>query len=425
MTRASLTRRMCHSLAGAGPWLLLLAAAPRAAGGQSVPVQTLNGQAVCNLPQPAPTRSSPLTAASADERVRAVPAPRTPVLSEAASAGATRFSFIAYGDTRGRFDGQLPQQNHLLVVNAMLRTIRERASGPDPVRFVVSSGDAVVDGRDARQWNASFIDVVERLTTEGNVPVIPVAGNHDVTSSPFLDAPGRRQALGHFLSAFQHLLPPDGSPRRLDGYPTFGVGFGNTFVLAMDSNVADDSTQFTWVRDQLSGLDRGRYRHVVIALHHPAFSSGPHGGSIVERPAAAMRERYMPLFRKHRVELVLAGHEHFFEHWVEQYRDGAGQSRRLDQIVSGGGGAPFYPYCGEPDLNDYLARGVSDAVTIDHLVRPPLNAWENALHYLVIHVDGDRLSVEVIGVDAGTNFQPYRSRTTDLKPSDPVQTGRP
>lgn len=101
------------------------------------------------------------------------------------------------------------------------------------------------------------------------------------------------------------------------------------------------------------------------------------------------------------------------------------QPRRLDQIVSGGGGAPFYPYCGEPDLNAYLARGAADGVAVDHLVRPPLNAWENALHYLLVHVDGDRLSVEVIGVDAGTDFQPYRSRTTDLRTPDPLTPNRP
>jgi 3',5'-cyclic AMP phosphodiesterase CpdA len=430
--------------------LLLVAATAPVAAGQAVPtrpkpapspatasastptvtappvaVQTLAGQAVCSWPQRPPTRSDTLPSVTGAGSVRAIAAPRTPLPTEAASAGVTRFSFIAYGDTRGRFDGQLPQQNHLLVVASMLRTIAARANGPDPIRFVVSSGDAVVDGRNAEQWNASFVDVVERLTTEGDLPVLPAAGNHDVTSSPFLDAPGRRQALGHFLAAFQQFLPPDGSPRRLAGYPTYGVGFGNLFVLVMDSNVADDSTQYLWVRDQLAGLDRRRYRHVVVALHHPAYSSGPHGGSIVEAPAAALRERYMPLFRHQQVDLVLAGHEHFFEHWVEQYHDGSGQPRRLDQIVSGGGGAPFYPYCGEPDLNAYLARGAAERVTVDHLVRPPQNAWENPLHYLVVHVDGDRMRVEVIGVDAGTNFQPYRSRTTDLRSPDPLPMTRP
>jgi hypothetical protein len=56
-------------------------------------------------------------------------------------------------------------------------------------------------------------------------------------------------------------------------------------------------------------------------------------------------------------------------------------------------------------------------VRVEHLVRPNMNAWENPFHFLVVHVDGDRLRVEYVGVDAGADFQPYRSRTVDLEPA--------
>ncbi len=52
-----------------------------------------------------------------------------------------------------------------------------------PVRFVLQSGDAVTNGRIANQWNTSFIDVVSRLTQEGNVPYYLIPGNHDVTTA--------------------------------------------------------------------------------------------------------------------------------------------------------------------------------------------------------------------------------------------------
>lgn len=135
--------------------------------------------------------------------------------------------------------------------------------------------------------------------------------------------------------------------------------------------------------------------------------------------AVALVSTKLPVLLGHQygVDLVLAGHEHFFEHWVERYRDAGGQARVLDQIVSGGGGAPPYPYRGEPDLREYVARGAADSVRIEHLVRPAPNAWENPHHDLVVHVDGDRVRVEVIGVDAGADFQPYRSRTATLEAS--------
>ena len=122
----------------------------------------------------------------------------------------------------------------------------------------------------------------------------------------------------------------------------------------------------------------------------------------------------MPLFRAHGVELLVTGHEHFFEHWVERWRDSTGRAHRLDQIVTGGGGAPLYGYQGEPDLRAYAAAAGRDSVRLEHLARPGVWPGENAYHYAVVHVDGDRWWLEVIGVDWGRNYQPYRSARATL-----------
>lgn len=357
-------------------------------------------------------------AGAAADTVVAIAPPRTLLPPEAMSAGVTRFSFIVYGDTRGRHDGTDLQYEHGLVVEAMLRTIAALASGPDPVRFILQSGDAVVDGRDARQWNASFVALINRLTSDGGVPYYLAAGNHDLTSAAELDAPGRQQGLRNYLSAVAQLIPPDGATRRLAGYPTFAIGYGNTFVIGFDSNIAEDSTQLAWVRSQLEGLDRGRYRNVVAFFHHPVFSSGPHGGALVERPTAALRARYMPLFRRHHVRLLFAGHDHVYEHWIERYRDATGV-HRIDQIVSGGGGAPLYTYRGEPDLRDYVRAALADSVWLEHPVRPGAEGGDNPYHYVVVHVDGETMWLEVIGVDWGRTFAPYRSARAVLGDGGP------
>ena len=341
--------------------------------------------------------------------VTAIARPRNPLPAEAASAGVTRFSFIAYGDTRGRRDGVNEQYEHSLIVDAMVRAITAAANGPSPIKFILQSGDAVVNGRNAAQWNVSFVGLINRLTTEGGIPYFLAPGNHDVTSAAELESPERKVGLQNYLRAVSQLIPPDGAPRRLDGYPTFAFGYGNTFVIGFDSNIAEDSTQFLWVKSQLEGIDKRRYTHIVAFFHHPPFSSGPHGGATVERPTAAIRARYMPLFRKHGVDLVFTGHEHLFEHWVERYRDGEGKQRRMDQIVSGGGGAPLYTYLGEPNLREYLAAGRADSVRLQHLVRPGPAAGDNPYHFVIVNVDGPRVSVNVVGVDWGSSYQPYRS----------------
>lgn len=353
-----------------------------------------------------------------DTLVVAIQPPRNPLPAEEGSAAVTRFSFIAYGDTRGRRDGVDPQYEHSLIVDAMLRTIGARAAGPYPVRFILQSGDAVVNGRDARQWNASFVGLINRLTVQGGVPYFLAPGNHDVTGAADLANPARQQGLANYLRAMAQLIPADGATRRLSGYPTYAFGYGNTFVLALDSNIADDSVQFAWATEQLRGLDRSRYAIVVAFFHHPVYSSGPHGAAIVERPTAVLRERWMPLFRQHRVRLLITGHEHLYEHWVERYRDSAGVRHRMDQLVTGGGGAPIYQYLGEPDLRAYRAAA-ADSVRVEHLVRPGPDRGDNPYHYVVVTVDGDRMWLDVESVDWGVGFAPYRSNRAVLRDSVP------
>ncbi len=368
--------------------------------------------AVCTLGAQVPASRPDSTAP-----VVAILAPRIPIPPEAASANVTRFSFIAYGDTRGRRDGVAEQYEHGLVVESMVQTIKSMAKGPSPIRFVLQSGDAVVNGRDPRQWNVSFVSLINRITNEAGVPYFLAPGNHDVTGSDDLNNPGRRTGLANYLNAMGQLIPPDRNARRLDGYPTYAFGYGNTFVIAFDSNIADDSTQYAWIKGQLEGLNRRRYENIIAFMHHPVYSSGPHGGSIIERPTAQLRTRYMPLFRKHGVKLLLAGHEHFFEHFVERWRDETGRLRRMDQIVSGGGGAPLYSYQGEPDLRQYRIDSGRDSARVQHLAKPGVDPGENAYHYVVVHVDGPRIRLEVIGVDWGRAYQPYRSSRAVLSDS--------
>jgi hypothetical protein len=340
--------------------------------------------------------------------------PRTPIPPEDATRNITKFSFIAYGDTRGAFDGTVVQYEHSLVVATMLRTIRARAATADPIKFVVQSGDAVVDGRSANQLNVSYAPVINQLTA-ADIPYFLAVGNHDVRTSTSLTDSDRVKGLKNYFSANSKLIPPEGSPRRLNGYPTYAFGYGNTFVLLFDSIIANDTIQLNWIRRQLEGLDRRRYVNVVVVCHHPAFSSGPHGGSNVELQTAAMRTVYMPLFRKHHVALLLTGHEHLFEHWVERYNDGTGP-HRIDQIVSGGGGAPLYGYTGEPDLRQYIRDNASSQLKLEHLVKPEVDPGANPHHFVVVHVDGPKITLEVVGVYWGSGFQPYRSATVQIVP---------
>jgi len=346
--------------------------------------------------------------------VKPIDPPGTPLPAESASAGITRFSFIAYGDTRSGSepgvpgDGQVVHPEHTRLMDTMLARIKSHAASPFPVRFVVQSGDAVLRGANGDHWNVSFTPIIERLTRGAGIPYFFSVGNHDVSGMPQGD-PLRSLALHNTLTVMSRLIPPEGSPRRLSGYPTYAVGYGNAFVIALDSNIAADAIQLAWVTEQLEHLDRARYHHIVVVFHHPPFSSGPHGGTHVEPATVAIRERYMPLFRKHHVRMIIAGHDHLYDHWVERYMDN-GTSYRLDALVTGGGGAPAYAYSAEPDLQPYVAAGAAQQVAVQHLAVPGPTAADNPRHFVLIQVDGDSLSLEVVAIGA-SGFGPYNGRS--------------
>jgi hypothetical protein len=378
----------------------------------------LAGLIACAALAPSIALAQALPAAPADVPVTALLAPPVPLPSEASTAGITKFSFIAYGDTRGRHDGEDGQSEHTLVVESMLATIKRAATTTDPIRFVLQSGDAVVNGSMGAQWNVSYAPLINRLTQEGKVPYFLSVGNHDVGSSTNLADPRRVSGLRNYLAANAALIPRDGSLRRLSGYPTYAFGFGNSFFIAFDSAIPDDSTQYAWVKDQLERLDRKRYVNVALFFHHPAFSSGPHGGARLETQAASIRSRWMPLFRRHHVRLLLTGHEHLFEHWVERYGDATGR-HRIDQVVTGGGGAPLYGYVGEPDVRDYLRADTTAKIALEHLVKPAMEPGANPFHYVIVRVDGSRMAIEVVGVDWGRGFAPYRSSSASMTDAAP------
>jgi len=358
-------------------------------------------------PQTAPTQEA------ANEPVRAIKAPRTPLASEEASASVKRFSFIVYGDTRGRRDGFEQQYEHSLIVNSAVQNIKKLEKTNFPVRFVLQTGDGVANGRIGRQWNVSYIDLINRLTQDGGVHYFLAPGNHDVTSAATHDDPQRQIGLKNFYAANAELIPPNGSPRRMTDYPVFSFGYGNSFFIAFDSNIAGDEKQLEWIKTQLEGLDRNRYRNVFVYSHHPAFSSGPHGGARTELQSGIIREKFMPLFRKHHVKVFFNGHDHFFEHWVERYEDSAGK-HRLDHVLTGGGGAPLYAYAGDPDTRDYVKAYAAEKVSLDRIAKPGYEPGMNAYHYVLVQVDGEKIKLEVIGVDWGRDFQPYRSNKATL-----------
>lgn len=124
---------------------------------------------------------------------------------------------------------------------------------------------------------------------------------------------------------------------------------------------AGSDLQWEWLDDALASATN-QWR--IVALHHPLYSSGRHGSTV------RARERLEPILRRHHVDLVLAGHDHHYERTHPQHG--------ITHIVSGGG-------C------KTTAVGRSDFTA----------AAARVLQFLLVDVDGDRLTGRCIRADGG------------------------
>ena len=142
-----------------------------------------------------------------------------------------------------------------------------------------------------------------------------VPGNHDYvhgSATDFLDYFGAR------------------TPHRT----WFRVQVGDWWVIGLDSNIANDklAEQQAWLEGELQAIE-GDGRCVLAMWHHPLFSTGLHHGD-----GNRMRPVWADLDRAG-ADLVLNGHEHFYESFGPRDASGNVLPVGLREIIAGTGGA--------------------------------------------------------------------------------------
>jgi 3',5'-cyclic AMP phosphodiesterase CpdA len=181
---------------------------------------------------------------------------------------------------------------------------RFAANRPADVLVTVGDNDYTERPRAFRRnWRASF----GWASAEG-LDVLGTLGNHDV-----------RVAGGRY--EFQLLGMPQRYYRRR---------IGDVAFFLLDSNHVG-RTQTTWLA---RALRASRAPWKIVAMHHPAFTCGGYVGN------PAVRRRWVPLFERHGVDLVLAGHDHNYQRFAAR--------RGVRYVVHGGGGARLYQPNGCP-----------------------------------------------------------------------------
>jgi 3',5'-cyclic AMP phosphodiesterase CpdA len=149
-----------------------------------------------------------------------------------------------------------------------------------PFDVVLMLGDNIYGGERPRDFRNKF-ELPYKALLDAGVKFYAALGNHD-------DVNQRSYKLFNM-----------GGERYFTFKPRNGVRF-----FALDSNYMD-KTQLSWLEKELaaSGSD-----WKIAYFHHPLYSSGKSHGSDL-----SLRAVLEPLFVKYKVNLVLAGHDHFYE----------------------------------------------------------------------------------------------------------------
>lgn len=119
-------------------------------------------------------------------------------------------------------------------------------------------------------------------------------------------APLLEAGVKFYAALGNHDNPPEiyYEPFNMEGrrFYTFTKGPVQFFVL--DSNYMDPK-QLDWLEHELKSSDK---KWKICYFHHPLYSSGGKHGSETD-----LRELVEPLFVRYGVDVVFAGHEHFYE----------------------------------------------------------------------------------------------------------------
>ena len=229
-----------------------------------------------------------------------------------------------------------------------------------PYKFVITLGDNIygfpwIDGGKSR-FSERFDKPYAELLRRGIIFRASI-GNHDKTKD---------------LIAAKDRFHIEGDK----GYYTFTAGEDSDgrpwiefFVLNSDRDELRDNDhcgeQCQWLKDSLA---RSRAYWKIAYFHHPMYSTGQHGSDQL------LRRTLEPIFAEYGVDLVFAGHEHFYQRFPPQ--------QDVLHIVSGAAGK--------------LRRG--DAASNINKAPAPACSQDSQRHFLLVEAVPERLRMRAIAL---------------------------
>lgn len=191
-----------------------------------------------------------------------------------ASAEAKPFTFIYFGDA----------QND--VKSMWSRVIRQAQRDAPYADFMLHAGDLINRAEVDAEWADWFYAGGWLHST---IPSIAVPGNHEYAS-------GKLSRL--WQPQFQY--PRNGVPGLED--TNYYIDFQGTRIISLNSNERTEE-QVAWLDKTLAET---KAKWTILTFHHPMYSTAK------GRDNVKLRDLWLPIILKHKVDLVLQGHDHSY-----------------------------------------------------------------------------------------------------------------
>ena len=239
-----------------------------------------------------------------------------------------------------------------------------------PFEFALMMGDNLYSGDRPKDYEKAFQDPYKTLL-DGGVKFYAVLGNHD--------NPNERLYKPFNMNGERYYsFKPQGSSVRF---------------FALDSNYVDDK-QIAWLEKELaaSGSD-----WKICFFHHPLYSSGETHG-----PAELQRKLMEPVFLKYGVNVVLSGHEHFYERIKPQ--------KGIQYFIVG---SSAKVRTGDLRPSELTEKG-----------------WDRGYGFMLVEISGDELYFQEISdkaetIDAGSIRRVGKTPPTPGRSSQPIEQAPP
>jgi predicted MPP superfamily phosphohydrolase len=234
--------------------------------------------------------------------------------------------FVVIGDT-GTGSGKQHQLADILL----------QSHASFPFDTVLMMGDNMYGGESAKDFKNKFEDVYKPLLDQ-KVKFYAALGNHD--------EPAQR-----FYELF-----------NMNGKEYYRFTKGNVAFYSLNSNYMDKK-QIDWLQSELA-KDTSEWK--ICFFHHPPYSSGSKHGSDNQ-----LREVVEPIFLRYGVNVVLTGHDHFYERIKPQkgiyyFVSGAGGKLREGNVKSN---SPLTDKAFDKDLSFMLVEVADDQLYFQTISR--------------------------------------------------------